>query len=125
MKTSASKVIPVSLWIAQGLLAALFISGAAMKFFMPADRLAAMWPWTAGNRKLVMLTGIFDALVGFGLILPGFFGIMPQLTFYAALGAIALMAGAIIFHIYRGEAAQIGINVITLAAAAFIAWGRS
>jgi len=115
----------ILLWIAQGLLATLFLSGAGMKFLMPADKLAGMWPWTAGSYKLVLITGVLDALVGLGLILPGLFGIMPQLTFYAALGTIALMIGAIIFHVSRGEGRQTGINLIALVVALFIAWGRT
>ena len=114
----------IALWTAQVLLAALFLSGAIMKLTMPADKLAAMWQWTAANRKLVTLTGILDAMVGLVLILPGLLGIYPQLTFYAALGAIALMISAIVFHISRNEASQIGINIFALVAAVFIAWGR-
>jgi hypothetical protein len=126
MKTQQhlSKTLTISLWVAQLLLATLFLSGAAMKLFMPADKLAAMWPWTAGNRKLVIVTGILDGLAGLGLLLPGLSGILPQLTFYAALGAAALMLAGIIFHIYRGEGSQIGINIFALFAALFIVWGR-
>lgn len=119
-----TKILTIFLWIAQSLLAALFLSGAAMKLFMPADKLATMWPWTADHRNLVILTGILDGLVGFGLLLPGLFGILPQLTFYAALGAVVLMLAAITFHVYRGEASQIGINIFALFVALFIVWGR-
>jgi hypothetical protein len=126
MKTQQhlSKTLTISLWTVQLLLATLFLSGAAMKLFMPADKLAAMWPWTAENRRLVILTGIPDGLAGLGLVLPGLLGILPRLTFYAALGAVALMIAAIIFHVYRGEAPQIGVNIFALFAALFIVWGR-
>lgn len=123
-QNTMSKNLNIILWIAQGLLAALFLSGAGMKLFMPADKLAAMWPWTAANRSLVIITGVFDGLIGLGLVLPMLFGFMPQLTFYAAIGAILLMIAAILFHVSRGEASQIGINVFALIAAIFIAWGR-
>lgn len=126
MKPSASisKLLNVSLWIAQTLLAALLLWAAAMKLFSPADKLAAMWPWTAQNRKLVYFTGVLDALAALGLILPGVLGMMPQLTVYAALGTVALMIAAMIFHILRGETSQIGINIVIAVVALLIAWGR-
>jgi hypothetical protein len=119
-----SNALNIALWIAQGLLGALLLWAAATKLFTPADKLATIWPWTAGNRKLVIATGILDALGALGLILPGLSGIMPQLTVYAALGVTALMIAAIIFHISRGEGAQTGINIVVMAIALFIAWGR-
>jgi putative oxidoreductase len=72
----------------------------------------------------VKLTGILDLLAGLGLVLPGLFRIQPKLTVYAAYGIIALMIAASIFHISRGEASLIGVNIFFLAVAAFVAWGR-
>ena len=119
-----SPLLNITLWAAQGLLAVLLLYAAAMKLFAPVDKLAAMWPWTASSRKLVFLTGILDALAGCGLILPLLTGIAPQLTFYAAIGLIALMFAAIVFHISRGEAAQVWPNIIVIILAGFVAWGR-
>ena len=115
----------VILWTAQVTLAAGFIWAACMKLFKPADQLAAMWPWTAGNAWLVKLTGVLDLLAGLGLILPQLLRIRPVLTIYAAYGTIALMVAASIFHIARGEAALIGVNIFFAVLAGLIAWGRS
>ncbi len=112
------------LWVAQVVLAAGFLWAAAMKLLEPADRLAAMWPWTADHTGLVKVTGVLDLLAGIGLVLPALLRIWPRLTVYAAYGAIALMIAASIFHISRGEGSQIGINVFFAVVAAFIAWGR-
>ena len=119
-----SNKLNIALWTAQIIIFLLFISGAGMKLFIPADNLAAMWPWTADNRNLVIFTGVLDALAAFGLILPMITGIAPKLTFYAAIGASALMIAAIVFHVSRGEAGQIGINVFALVLTLFISWGR-
>jgi hypothetical protein len=119
-----SKGLAITLWAAQILLSGLLLWAAAMKLFLPAVKLATMWPWTLENRKLVVLTGVLDALAGLGLVLPRLLNIKPPLTFYAACGIIALMIAAMIFHISRGEASLIGFNVFMLIAAAFIAWGR-
>jgi len=119
-----SKTLNVILWIAQILLAITFAWASAMKLFQPADKLAAMWPWTAEHRGLVKLTGVLDLLAGIGLIFPMLLRIRPKLTIYAAYGTIALMIAASVFHISRGEGSQIGINIFVALVAVFIAWGR-
>jgi hypothetical protein len=114
----------VALWILQSLLAATLLWAASVKLFMPADKLAVMWPWTVESRKLVIVTGTLDGLAGLGLILPGLLNIMPKLTVYAAIGTHLLMVAAMIFHVCRGESSQIGINVVIAVICLLIAWGR-
>jgi hypothetical protein len=118
------KGLDISLWIAQVILSLGFTWAAYMKLLSPAGKLAAMWPWTAGNFTLVKITGIVDLLAGIGLILPWLLRIKPVFTVYAAYGTILLMIAASVFHISRGEASQIGINVFFMALAVFVAWGR-
>lgn len=121
----ASKVLHITLWIAQVLLAAVLIWAAGMKLFKPIEELAIMWPWTGQVAPaLVKLTGIIDILGALGLILPSLLRIKPNLTPIAAIGVIALMVCASIFHIVRGEASLIGVNIFFAIVAAFIAWGR-
>jgi hypothetical protein len=67
---------------------------------------------------------VLDLLAGIGLILPAALRIRPKLTIYAAYGTVALMLAASIFHIGRGEASQIGVNIFFGTVAVFIAWGR-
>lgn len=119
-----SKAINITLWVAQVILAASFIWAASLKLFQSADKLAQMWPWTAENPGLVKLTGVLDLLAGLGLVLPMLIQLKPKLTVYAAYGTIALMIAASIFHITRGEASQIGINIFFFLVSVFIAWGR-
>lgn len=115
----------ISLWAAQLLLAAGFIWASMMKLFQPIEQLSAMWPWTGQvPLALVKFTGIVDLLAASGLILPSLTRIQPKLTPITAIGIIALMLCASIFHISRGEASVIGINIIFALIAAFIAWGR-
>ena len=121
----ASKGLHITLWIAQVLLAAILIWAAGMKLFQPIEELAMMWPWTGQvSPALVKLTGIIDILGALGLILPSLLRIKPNLTPIAAIGVIALMVCASIFHIVRGEAAAIGVNIVFALVAGFIAWGR-
>lgn len=115
------KTIHVLLWIAQVLLATTFIWTASMKLFMP-DNLP--WPWIQEHPGWVQATGILDLLAGSGLVLPAWLRIQPKLTVYAAYGIIILMIAASTFHILRGEAAQIGLNIFVAFTSLFIVWGR-
>ncbi|QMW04662.1 DoxX family protein [Spirosoma foliorum] len=120
-----SKALHISLWIIQVILAATFIWAAAMKLFQPIDQLANMWPWVGQIPvAFVKFTGLVDLLGAVGLILPAWLRIKPQLTPIAALGTVVLMICASIFHITRGEASVIGVNIVFAVLAAFIAWGR-
>jgi hypothetical protein len=103
------------------LLAITFIWAGAMKLFKPAD---LPWQWIKENPNLVKVTGIIDLLAGVGLVLPALLRIQPTLTIYASYGIITLMIGASMFHIVRGETAQIGFNIFVALTAVFIAWGR-
>jgi hypothetical protein len=120
-----SKFLHIALWIVQLFLAAVLIWAASMKLFKPAAELGQMWPWTAEHPLLAKFTGVLDFLAALGLVLPTLLGIKRRLTFYTAIGLIALMVAAIVFHFSRGEGAGTVINFVFAAAAAFVAWGRS
>lgn len=59
-----------------------------------------------------------------GLTLPAALDFAPGLTPIAATGLAITMALAIVVHVRRREHPIIGINVILLAAATFVSWGR-
>lgn len=117
----AFKVMNVFIWIAQGILALTFIWAGSMKLFKP-DGLP--FPWVKDQPSLVIITGIVDLLGGLGIVLPALLRIRHGLTIFAAYGIIALMTVAIIFHISRGEAKNIGFNIFILLLAVLVAWGR-
>ena len=116
-----SKRTNILLWSAQWLLAVTLVWAGFMKLINPAD---LPWPWIKENPNLVILTGILDLLAGIGLVLPALLYKKNRLTAYIAYGIIALMMGAIVFHICRDESSQIGFNVLLIIIAGFIAWGR-
>lgn len=120
-----NRILHVTLWLIQLLLAASLLWAASMKLFQPLDQLAAVWPWTNEvPRSLVTLTGIVDVLGAAGLVLPLLLNVKPILTPLAAVGVVLLMITASIFHIVRGEASLIGVNGIFALLAAGVAWGR-
>ncbi len=119
------KTTHILLWIAQILLAITLIWAAFLKLFQPISELKTMWPWTGEvSPSLVRFTGVIDLLGGLGVILPALFRFKPVLTAIAAFGIVFLMVSASVFHICRGEASQIGFNVVFGGIAAFVAYGR-
>lgn len=87
-----SKKVNVLLWIAQVLLAVLFLFAGAMKFILPVSVLQqgpVVLPL-----PFIYFIGVAEVLGGLGMILPGLFRVQQQLTPLAALGLIIIMAGA-------------------------------
>ena len=118
-------MLDAALWLVQLLLFAAFATGAWMKITIPIPRLAAMWPW-AGELppSMVRGLGVVDLLGGVGVFLPMLTGIRPYLTAWAALGCVALQICAMVFHISRREITTTPVNLVLLAMAGFILWGR-
>ena len=120
-----SKALHITLWIAQVILAAMFLMSGFMKLSQPIDQLSKMLPWAAQvPEALVRFIGVAEVLGAVGLILPSLLRIQPKLTPIAAVGLALVMLFAVVFHISRGETPMIGMNFILIAIAAFIAWGR-
>ena len=125
MKNQNSKVFNISLWIAQVILAAMFIMAGIMKSTQPIDKLSAMLPWvTHVPEILVRIIGVCEFLGAVGILLPSLLRIQPKLTPIAATGIVVIMVCAIAFHLSRGEASVLGINIFIAVVASFIAWGR-
>lgn len=116
-----SKTLNIFLWIIQGILAVTFVWVGFLKVFQQEQ---LPFPWVKESKNLVLFTGIINLLGGTGIVLPMLLGIKPKLTVIAAYGIVALMAAAIIFHISRGEAKDIGFNVFMVLLAVFVVWGR-
>jgi len=68
--------------------------------------------------------GVAEVIAMVGLILPGLTHILSWLTPLAATGLVILMISAAIFHIPRREYPNIVLNLIFLAMAAIVAYGR-
>lgn len=116
----------IGLWVAQVLLALMFIMAGGMKAFQPIDALAESLPWvTSTPAALVKFIGISELLGGIGLLLPSILRIKPHLTVWAAYGLALIMLLAAGFHGSRGEFTAIGANLFFMALILFVAWGRS
>ncbi|MGW7159802.1 DoxX family protein [Paenibacillus taichungensis] len=114
----------MALWIVQGILGLGFIFSGWMKAFQ-YEQAKKSWPWASEvSRGLVFFIGILELVGVIGLIVPQATDIAPGLTQLAAIGlAVVVLLGAI-FHIARKEYKQIGVNIVFLALAVFVAIGR-
>lgn len=120
-----SKGANIGIWAAQVIGAALFIMSGAMKLFTPIPDLAAMMPWAGEySATFVRFIGLVDIAGGLGLLLPSLTRIMPRLTVIAAAACVLLQVLAIGFHAMRGEFEVLPLNVVYIALALIVLWGR-
>ena len=117
----------ILLWIVQVLLAVVFAMAGFMKSTQPIDSLVQNGMVWAGQVPvaLVRFIGVSELLGAIGLILPAATKIKPSLTLLAALGLLTIMILAMAFHLSRGEAQALPINMVLGGLAAFVAWGRT
>ena len=116
----------ISLWIAQVLLFLFFGMAGVMHGLFPVEEVAKSAPW-ADDVPVALLRFIgFAELAGaVGVLVPALTRIKPNLTPAAALGCLAIMVLAAIFHLSRGETGIIGMHITVALVAAFVWWGRS
>ncbi len=117
--------LTVTLWAVQVVLAALFGMAGLMKLTQPIDALAASLPWvTSVPGMLVRFIGAAEFAGALGLILPSLTRIQPRLAALAALGLAVVMVLASAFHLTRGEASMLPMNLVIGLLALSVAWGR-
>ncbi len=114
----------ISLWVLQVLLAAAFLmAGVTHGFQYERAKTQLKWPADV-PRPMVTFIGISEILGAGGLVLPALTGILPWLTPLAALGLAIIMVLASGFHAMRREYRSIVFNLVLLALATFVAYGR-
>ena len=117
----------LTLWIVAGLLAVVYLLSGIGKLIVPKEKLATApgggWveDFSAGSVKAI---GALEVLAAVGLVLPAALDIAPVLVPLAAVGLVLLMAGAVITRIRRHEPKPMVADLIYLALAGFVAWGR-
>jgi uncharacterized membrane protein YphA (DoxX/SURF4 family) len=116
----------LALWIVAIVLAAVFVGSGLMKEVVPKDKLVtAGQGWAQDySQTNIRLIGLAEILGAIGLILPAAVHIAPILVPLAAIGLILVMVGAAVVHARRNESMNIAVNVVLIALAAFVAWGR-
>jgi len=119
--------VDIGLWIAQGLLALVYLAAGGLKVVRPHERLVASgnFDWMKQTSDAsVKAVGLVEILGALGVILPWLTGIAPILTPIAALGLVVVQICALRVHLARDERRPLPANVILLLLAAFVAVGR-
>ncbi len=116
----------IALWIAQGILAAVFLMAGGMKLMKSKEELAGQMGWVEHfSERAIKGIGVVEILGAIGLILPGITGVAPVLVPLAAVGLGLAQLGAASLHMRRGgEGQMIVMNAMFIALAVFVAWGR-
>jgi uncharacterized membrane protein YphA (DoxX/SURF4 family) len=113
----------IALWIAQGLLAAMFLFAGGMKLVIPIEEMLKQMPIPLPGWFL-RFTGVVEVLGAIGLILPWLLRIRPGLTPLAAVGLVIVMIGATAYNLAAGDVASALITLVVGLLCAFLAYGR-
>ena len=113
------------LWIAQGLLAVMYLMAGIMKTFQ-TTRAKERMPWAKErSNEFVRFVGVSEMLGALGLIFPLLTGVLPWLTPLAAIGLTLIQLLAIFTeHLPKKEYKVIPLNIVLVALALFIVIGR-
>lgn len=116
----------ITLWIVAIVLAVAFGLAGLMKVAQPQEKLASSGlAWVNDvSPNTVKAIGGLEILGAIGLFLPAALNIAPILVPVAATGLALVMVGAIVVHARRKEFQMIPVNLVLLALAAFVMWGR-
>jgi uncharacterized membrane protein YphA (DoxX/SURF4 family) len=112
----------VTLWVIQGLLAALFLFAGVMKLVMPIEAMAG--PVSLPG-FLLRFVGVAETFGAIGLILPGLLRIHRKLTPLAASGLVVIMVGATVITAMSGTFAPALVPLFVGLLSAAVAYGRT
>ncbi|MFC1421076.1 DoxX family protein [Streptacidiphilus cavernicola] len=117
----------IALWIAQGLLAAVFLGSGVMKSTQTKEKMIETGQTGVAPFPLPAIRAVaaLELLAAVGLIAPQLTGIAPVLTPLAAVGLMAVMIGAAVSHWSLREYKQVfGVNLVLFLVCLFVALGR-
>ena len=110
-----------ALWMAQGLLALVFLFSGGMKLVMPIEE---MTKEIALPGAFLRFIGVAEVVGAIGLVLPALLRIRPGLTPLAAAGLVIIMIGAVVITLSMGGGVTALIPLVVGGLAAFVAYGR-
>ncbi len=114
-----------AIWIAQGVLAAVFLGAGLLKLAQPRAALQEKTPYVEDFTDAQIKTvGALEVLGAIGVVLPAAIGVAPILTPIAACGLALTMVVAAATLMRRGENSHVPLNVVIFALAVFVAIER-
>lgn len=113
-------------WLAQVLLAGVYLPTGIVAVFLPLTQVLAIAPWADHMpEELLRFIGGLDLAAGLGVLLPSVTRIAPGLTVLAAVCSAALQGIAIFFHALGMLPTPLTVSLAVIALSVFVAWGRS
>src|ERR1700692_2415736 len=116
----------LALWIVAIVLAVVFTGSGLLKQLAPKAKLVtAGQGWAQDySQTNIRLIGLAEILGAIGLVLPAVLHIAPILVPLAAVGLVLVMVGAGGGPPRRNEPMNVAVNLVLIALAIFVAWGR-
>jgi hypothetical protein len=111
-----------ALWIAQALLALLFLMSGLSKLFAPGEALGEQFAPLPG--VFMRFIDAIEVLGAVGLILPALLRILPGLTPLAAAGLLVNLVAATVFSLIYVDPSMVLAPLIAAGLCAFVAYGR-
>jgi hypothetical protein len=119
-------------WVAQIVLAGIFLTSGTMKLFAFTPMIQALQSRAHGPITMMpaqgKLIGVIEVALAFGVLMPDVFtpeSLIPEyiIVRLSAAGLALLMVGAGIYHVRRKESAALAVSIFLLAL--FVIVGRS
>ena len=110
-----------TLWVFQGLMAALFLFAGGVKLVLPLDQLAGPVALPGLFLRFIGAAEVFGAI---GLVLPGALRIHTELTPLAAAGLVVIMIGATVVTAMSGSVVGALFPLVVGVCLASIRYGR-
>jgi len=116
-----SKTLGITLWVVQGLLAALFLFAGGVKLVATAEQMQGppdlpLW--------FLRFIGVCEVSGALGLVLPGIFGTRTGLTPLAAAGLVIIMIGATVLTAVSMSVPLAAMPLVVGILAAWVAYAR-
>lgn len=128
-RSSTDKELPLraGLWLAQMLLAGVYVLAGTATFIVPASQGFVTAPWAGHmSEALLMFFGVVELAAGVGIVLPSLMRVAPELTVIAAVCSAVLQLFVIVFFVFLGTpGVMFPLDASVLALSVFVAWGRS
>lgn len=113
------------IWIVQILVGLAFFMAGIMKVIKPKEELAEKMAYVEDfSDNTIKGIGALEVAGAVGVIFPSLLNIIPILTPLAGVGLVLTMIGASFTHFRRKEFPMIGGNLVLMALAAFVVYGR-
>ena len=111
----------MSIWLAQLILAILFLIHGLMMLVLPPplrSRMASL----PGGPPFFRFIGVAEVFAAAGLTLPTWTGVMPWVAPLAAAGLLVIMLGAAVLHLRRAAYMETTIDFLLLAFVAVVGY---